>query len=479
MKCGSADHVLDKLKQVLGDVASACSGDGKEQIAEKILKGITNTMSDRCIVQKKFNELLQEYRADVLPSVVGGWEDLTSEQQSKLTTMNNYFCGLHYIVGLADQAQECLKKWEEVHFEGKAFGATELPRVFDTTESRVIRMLRTTANAFEKHGNEQAGCMADFNVYMEETGIPVPLAELRGNRSYVCFYNGAGVYYLRETLLHFLRDIHGDTNLLLKAVKADLSVDELCAGARALGLLSKLVITPLWKALEDATLSIFDMSTRYTELYRKFVEWSEDASPLLDGTARPFAGATPNLLDVVTTRLLEPDESDAVTQEILQVLCAAYAAYSARLLADHLPGGKFHDPSDDVRQQSQSVASTNAVPRSERDFAQLDRMIREKPCARTVALEGMIMFTNNKTAVWLSAKSEEDRAAILASARQSAPAVQDLYKKRRQEIRDHRMKVLKDKEEEIAKKKARDTRQKQDLTGPRCPQVRRSLGFCY
>ena len=158
----------------------------------------------------------------------------------------------------------------------------------------------------------------------------------------------------------------------------------------------------------------FDTSTRYTELYRKFVECSEDASPLLDGTARPSASVTPNVLEVVTTRLLEPDESDAVTQEILQVLCAAYAAYSARLLADHLPGGKLHDPSDNVRQQGQSVASTNAV--SERDFAQLDGMIRENPCARTVALEGMIMFTKNKTAVWLSAKSEEDRAAIIASA---------------------------------------------------------------
>ena len=59
---------------------------------------------------------------------------------------------------------------------------------------------------------EPAGCIADFNVYMEEeTGIHAPLAELRGNRSYVCFYNGTGVYYLRETLLHFLRDIHGET----------------------------------------------------------------------------------------------------------------------------------------------------------------------------------------------------------------------------------------------------------------------------
>ena len=75
MKCGSADHVLDKLKQVLGDVASARIGNGKEQIAEKILKGITNTMSECCIVQKKFNKLLQEYRAEVLRSDVGGWED--------------------------------------------------------------------------------------------------------------------------------------------------------------------------------------------------------------------------------------------------------------------------------------------------------------------------------------------------------------------------------------------------------------------
>ena len=66
MKCGSADHVVDKLKQVhvLGDVASVCSGNGKEHIAEKILKGTTNTMSNRCIVQKKFNKLLQEYRAE-------------------------------------------------------------------------------------------------------------------------------------------------------------------------------------------------------------------------------------------------------------------------------------------------------------------------------------------------------------------------------------------------------------------------------
>jgi hypothetical protein len=46
-----------------------------------------------------------------------------------------------------------------------------------------------------------------------------------------------------------------------------------------------------------------------------------------------------------------------------------------------------------------SFSTTNIV--SERDFANLDRLRREKPNANTIALEGMILFTNNKTLHWL------------------------------------------------------------------------------
>ena len=102
------------------------------------------------------------HSAEVLPSVVGGWEEfyIGAAKQVHNDEKLYLWTPLYNLVGLADQAEECLRRWEEVHFEVKAFGATELQRVFDT---RVIRMLRTTANACEKHGNEQAGCMADFN----------------------------------------------------------------------------------------------------------------------------------------------------------------------------------------------------------------------------------------------------------------------------------------------------------------------------
>lgn len=243
-------------------------------------------------------------------------------------------------------------------------------------------------------------------------------------------------------------------------MKADLSVPELVAGARALGLPSKLVVTPLWKALEDPDVSVFDMSYNYTELRQKFLEWAEDASRSLEGTVRPLSLVLLDLTETVTNRLLEPDSSDTMTLEILQVLCGAYGAYTTRLLKDHLPGRKYHDPSAVVQEEGKSVASTNVV--SERDFAQLDRFMREEPCARTIALEGIIMFSN-RTAEWLSAKNENDRAALLASARQSAPAVQELYKKRQIEIQEHQMKVLKEKEEQITKKKARDVQRREGL----------------
>lgn len=95
-------------------------------------------------------------------------------------------------MGLADQSQHALRKWEDLHFWKEPFGATPVHGVYDTT--RVLRLLRTAANSFHKHGNQQAGLVGNFNAYVRELGSVVPLAEQRGNRSYVCYFNGAGVY---------------------------------------------------------------------------------------------------------------------------------------------------------------------------------------------------------------------------------------------------------------------------------------------
>ena len=65
-------------------------------------------MSDRCIVQKKFNTILGQFRKEIVPAVIQGWDLTKEEEQEKMLHMNDFFCGLHYIVGMADQSEAAL-----------------------------------------------------------------------------------------------------------------------------------------------------------------------------------------------------------------------------------------------------------------------------------------------------------------------------------------------------------------------------------
>ena len=100
---------------------------------------------------------------------------------------------------------------------------------------------------------------------------------------------------------------------------------------------------------------------------------------------------------------------------------------------------------------------------SERDFAQLDQLLREKPNATTIALEGMILYANNQTRAWLDGKDEKDRAEILKIATKLTPEHRELFRQRREGIRHHVQETLKKKEREITRKKQRLVQQKEKL----------------
>lgn len=70
-----------------------------------------------------------------------------------------------------------------------------------------------------------------------------------------------------------------------------------------------------------------------------------------------------------------------------------------RLLIDHLPNGMYHNvTSKEIIRETCSVPMTNFSP--ERDFAVLDRLLREKPNAQLISLEAIILFAHNKTSKW-------------------------------------------------------------------------------
>ena len=116
------------------------------------------------------------------------------------------------------------------------------------------------------------------------------------------------------------------------------------------------------------------------------------------------------------------DSSDAATIEILQLLFRAFSVTTQRLLVDHLPGGTPHDITDeDIIEEAASVPTTNVSP--ERDFAMLDRYLREKPNASLVALEALILFSHNKTSSCLGTLSCDKRKALFQAARNLAPSI--------------------------------------------------------
>ena len=171
-------------------------------------------------------------------------------------------------------------------------------------------------------------------------------------------------------------------NQLLKAVLADLRVPEHLAGCRALGLINKFVTGPLWRVLESKSISILDMNERFQTLLSCLDKWALDASSLLSGEALLYDDFRPSQ-DAISDCLLTPSDTDNTTQEILQVLFSAFSSLVSRLIDDHLPDGKYSNPSESLKSETKSVPKTNCI--SERDFAKLDRLLRMKPNATTLS----------------------------------------------------------------------------------------------
>ena len=183
MLTGSADGTLNTLKIILSDI-DLVVGEGT---GNKILRCIKNTMSDRHIVEKKFNRLLEDYRVEILPMVVADWETLSVDEQSNLSSLNNFFCGMHVIVGMADAASSTLMQWESAHFDAGVPSSGSV--IVRKSEPGIVRLIRTASKALSKHGCEQSGVYQPFTSILKSSGVCRNLlVTFRGNRFNIVFF---------------------------------------------------------------------------------------------------------------------------------------------------------------------------------------------------------------------------------------------------------------------------------------------------
>ena len=115
----------------------------------------------------------------------------------------------------------------------------------------------------------------------------------------------------------------------------------------------------------------------------------------MSGNTIVFEGFPPTV-DVTYECLFAPSEHDNIVEEILTVLFGTFSSLLTCLVGEHLPDRKY-----DARNVS-LIAETNFFQKidiiSERDFAQLDCFLREKPNASILSLEALTLFCTNKTA---------------------------------------------------------------------------------
>jgi len=131
------------------------------------------------------------------------------------------------------------------------------------------------------------------------------------------------------------------------------------------------------------------------------------------------------------------------------------------LIAEHLPDGKYDTIDGSLVEETKSAPKANTI--SERDFAQLDHFLGEKPNSPILSLEAMIFFCNDKTAKWLSDKTAE-RSELLCKAQSSSSELKQRYKVRKKKLIEDQAKLVQTKQVSVLRLQEKKMRQKESLT---------------
>lgn len=274
------------------------------------------------------------------------------------------------------------------------------------------------------------------------------LPRFRGNRFNILFYNADIVFYLADDIIEFFQKVNTPSNRLQKAVYYAMQENIHLAVLKALGICSKLVTSPFWRAIEDKDCSLEKANAIYQNLFSFLENGMEDSTDILMGDNAPF----PELVkkDSVFQRLMKTDDFDTITLSILQQIFAAWHTLIIKAVGEHLIGGKFSNFDETLSCQATSAPRHNKFP--ERVFSMLDALTRFRPIASTLCNECYIMFSLNKTGDWINSLPAEDRKTLLDDSRKEGIEIRKKYIERVNHIEQSRREVLKKKREKIEKR---------------------------
>ena len=80
-----------------------------------------------------------------------------SDEQKKLQNVHKYFCGLHYLVALADTSEVSLKLWESLIFDDPKKVGSLNHGYYSDGESGLLRLIRPVCKLVQEQGQSILG----------------------------------------------------------------------------------------------------------------------------------------------------------------------------------------------------------------------------------------------------------------------------------------------------------------------------------
>ena len=248
-----------------GDASGGGDGGGGLSVGIKLLLTIHHTMTDRAATEIKFNKLLELYQNEVLPLLQQTPVDqLDEEVRQILRRLNNFFCSLHSLVHFADLIDKTAMEYEEEHFGGKENVPILIPSFRQANESAAARTVRVVCKALSRGGDEKSGVYDKALTFFlpilkqEFDSHSLPITPYLRNRFSIFFHNCSAIYCLYDYLIEFF-ELH-QSNMLLKSALSDLKQELFVGEIRGVGILSKTIMAPFWRVVEDKSVDLSQMN---------------------------------------------------------------------------------------------------------------------------------------------------------------------------------------------------------------------------
>ena len=445
----------DRIRELANSVSSV-DDDNSEDVYKELLCTVKSAMTDQGPTMPQFGDKLQSIRQNLLPNVIQNWEAIPDDIKEGMCEFGQFYCKMHPLINFAEECNKILKSFEDITTSGKN------AHTFTTSEAGATRLIRTASKAFHHRSSDQSGAEDAFTTYLQYTyNTPNKLVNYIGNRANILFEGASTTFYHLDHIVNFVSGLPDANNLLL-AVSEDASEKIHRAELQALGIVHACITNPLWITTQGAE-NVLALNKPLHYLQQKLIAWKEDSSPLLDGDmgVEGMKRADDEITEALFADFQDP-QLYVMTRQALELLCCGILLILERQCKDQLPGGKYWDLDISTASKFTNVPATNVI--GERDFAWLDFLVRQKPSARTITLETIIMWVNNGTMEWLDNLEPGTKSRYMESARSHAPEILQKYREKMQNIKRQRWEQLQQKQRDKVAKEKKQLASKVKLT---------------